>query len=209
MNFDEHAQTRGRPPIRIPPPANFIKWRDEWRAEVESRRGGTNHKGVAKPKPKVSPRPARPERTDPANSRPPSSATNSAASTGAGSSPDNWPTRWRQDRRKGRHPPLIGRFAEAAPRRSPSQGPGRVPFDRRIGNSWMSAGPKTTSIRPLTPSAIKPDLIVDNTGPQPNRPTTTPSLIVTPAVSATSGANCLISLTCVAVSARSVAGGCR
>jgi hypothetical protein len=73
----------------------------------------------------------------------------------------------------------------------------------------MSAGPKTTSIRPLTPSAIKPDLIVDNTGPQPNRPTTTPSLIVTPAVSATSGANCLISLTCVAVSARSVAEGCR
>jgi hypothetical protein len=82
MNFDEHAQTRGRPPIRIPTPANFIKGRDEWRAEVESRRGGTNHKGVAKPTPAVSPRPARPERTDPANSRPPLSAINSAASTG-------------------------------------------------------------------------------------------------------------------------------
>jgi hypothetical protein len=67
MSFDEHSQTRGRPPIRILTPANFIKWRDEWRAEMESRRGGTNHNGFAKPKPALSPRPARPERRNRAN----------------------------------------------------------------------------------------------------------------------------------------------
>ena len=67
MSFDEHSQTRGRPAIRILTRANFIKWRDEWRAEVESHRGGTNHKGFAKPEPTVSPRPARPKRSNPAN----------------------------------------------------------------------------------------------------------------------------------------------
>jgi hypothetical protein len=73
----------------------------------------------------------------------------------------------------------------------------------------MSAELKTASIRPLTPSAISPDLIVDETDLQPNRPTTTPSLIVTPAVSAVSCLNSLISLTCVAVSACGAVGGGR
>jgi hypothetical protein len=71
----------------------------------------------------------------------------------------------------------------------------------------MSAELKTASIRPLTPSAISPDLIVDETDLQPNLPTTTPSLTVTPTVSAVSCLNSLISLVCVAVSAGSVAGG--
>jgi hypothetical protein len=71
----------------------------------------------------------------------------------------------------------------------------------------MSAELKTGSIRPPTPSAINPDLIVDSTNQQPNRPTTTPSVFVAPAVSATSGSNWLISLACVAVSACGVAGG--
>ena len=73
----------------------------------------------------------------------------------------------------------------------------------------MLAELKTASIRPLTPSAVKPDLIVDNTDLQPDRQTTSPSLIVSPAVSAVSGPNCLISLTCVAVSACGAAGGGR
>jgi hypothetical protein len=127
---------------------------------------------------------------------------NLATSTGVGS------TRLRQDRRKGGHPPLIGHFTEASPSRSPSQGPGRVPFGRKIGNSRMTAELKTGSIRPPTPS-MKPNLMVNNTDLRPNRPTTTPSLIVTPAVSAASRPNCLILLTCVAVSAGSVAGGGR
>jgi hypothetical protein len=44
---------------------------------------------------------------------------------------------------------------------------------------------------------------------RPDRPTTTPSFIVIHAVSAVSWPTCLISLACVAVSPRSVAGGCR
>jgi hypothetical protein len=44
---------------------------------------------------------------------------------------------------------------------------------------------------------------------QPNRPTTTPGVIVTPAVSPVSCPNYLISLACVAVSACPLAGGCR
>jgi hypothetical protein len=74
----------------------------------------------------------------------------------------------------------------------------------------MSAKLKTASVRPLTPSAIKPDdLIVDNTDVPPDRPTTTPSLIVTPGVSAIPDPNSLIPPGCVAVSACGAAGGNR
>jgi hypothetical protein len=72
----------------------------------------------------------------------------------------------------------------------------------------MSAELKTASIRPLTPSAIEPDLIVDNAVLPPNQ-TTMPNLTVPPTVSAVSCLNSLISLVCVGVSAGSVAGGCR
>jgi hypothetical protein len=73
----------------------------------------------------------------------------------------------------------------------------------------MSAELETASIRPLAPSAIKRDPIIDVTDLWPDRPTTMPSFIVTPTVSAMSVASCLVSLTCVAVSACGAAGGGR
>ena len=73
----------------------------------------------------------------------------------------------------------------------------------------MSAELKTAFYSAADPFGDQPDLIVDETDLQPNLPTTTPSLTVTPAVSAVSCLNSLISLVCVAVPAGSVAGGGR
>ena len=210
MSFDEHSQTRGRPPIRILTPANFIKWRDEWRAEVEF--PPRRHKSQR----------VRQARAD---------SFAAARETGA-EQPGQFRDRHRPRsirslllEREAR--PTTGRnvgvrtaekddihLQSCASLRRPHahrcrKDQGASPFDRKIGNSLMSAELKTASIRPLTPSAIKPDLIVDKTDLQPNLPTTTPSLTMTPAVSAVSCLNSLISLVCVAVSAGSVAGGGR
>jgi hypothetical protein len=68
MNYYEHTPFAS--PVRtLTPeqPANFITWRDEWRAEVAARRGGANHNEFAKPKSAASLPPARPERSKAAN----------------------------------------------------------------------------------------------------------------------------------------------
>jgi hypothetical protein len=68
MNFHQRMQLRDQPPDRaLTPeqPANFIRWRDEWRAEVAAaRHGEANRNGFAKPKSAVLRRPARPDRSE-------------------------------------------------------------------------------------------------------------------------------------------------
>jgi hypothetical protein len=77
MNFHQRMRLRDQPPDRaLTPeqPANFIRWRDEWRAEVAARRGEANRNGSAKPKAAALPCPVRPERSEAAKRRAPSFA---------------------------------------------------------------------------------------------------------------------------------------
>jgi hypothetical protein len=68
MNFHQRMQLRDQPLPRTLPqeqPVNFIRWRDEWRAEVAAaRHGEANRNGFAKPKSAVLRRPARPDRSE-------------------------------------------------------------------------------------------------------------------------------------------------
>jgi hypothetical protein len=67
VNFHEHMRLRDQRPARaLTPaqPANFIRWRDEWRAEVAARLSEANDNGFAEPKSAVLPRPARSGRSN-------------------------------------------------------------------------------------------------------------------------------------------------
>jgi hypothetical protein len=70
MNFRQDMQLRDQSTVRVlsqEQPANFIRRRDEWRAEVSAAGGEANNNGFARPKSAVLQRPARQERSKAAN----------------------------------------------------------------------------------------------------------------------------------------------